>query len=146
AHWSTTRQGTSVARSSVTRVVIDVSAKGGWSMRRPKLFVRQSVRTLLMLVALILVVQIGFVNSAGQAKVDICHFDKEAGIWKKISIGEPAVAPHLANHDDAAPGGTTSKTGRALDADCQLPLCGNCLTANGGLGCEVSACESAVCA
>ena len=55
------------------------------------------------------------------AKVDVCHWSEEDGSWKKLSIGEPALAAHLRNHDDAVPGGVTAGTSTQLDEECQAP-------------------------
>src|SRR5262249_44783907 len=90
----------------------DNPEKGKMAMRHPKPFVKQAVCTLLTLLALMLVAQISFVSAAGhgQPKVDICHFDVDAGSWTKISIGSPAVAAHLAHHDDCV-----------LSPDCTSP-------------------------
>ena len=117
-------------------------------MRRQQPFVKQAVCTLLTLLALMLVAQIGLVSAAGQPQVNICHFDKDAGIWKKINIGSPAVAAHLGNHDDSLPGGTTSKTSTELDENCQpRPTgCGNCSEAHGSPGCSDTDCQNTVCA
>ena len=85
----------------------------------------------------------------GAGKVEICHWQEDNGIWKKISVGAPSVPSHLANHDDAYPGGNTTLTLTPLNYLCEasptLPACGDCLTGPGP-GCEVSACEDAVCA
>ena len=51
-------------------------------------------------------------------KVDICHFQEDEGVWKKITISEKAVSSHMENHDDAMPGGVTSGSGTPLDDDC----------------------------
>jgi hypothetical protein len=96
----------------------------------------------------LLLVGIGTASAAPPPKVDVCHFDEETGAWKKLSIAGPASSAHLAHHDDAVPGGTTSVTGTQLGADCQpaVAACGNCLAAHGGAGCENAACQVAVCA
>lgn len=52
-------------------------------------------------------------------KVNVCHWSEDEGSWNKLSIGAPALAAHLRNHDDAVPGGTTSQTSTQLDDDCQ---------------------------
>lgn len=48
----------------------------------------------------------------------ICHFQPDTQRWKKLSVGENAAANHLADHDDAPPGGTTSLTATPLDQEC----------------------------
>jgi hypothetical protein len=58
----------------------------------------------------------GTVSAGG--KVDICHFQPDEGTWKRLSVGGNASASHLEKHDDALPGGTTTRTGTALDAEC----------------------------
>jgi hypothetical protein len=66
----------------------------------------------------------GFVSlgsvSAGDNKVDICHFQEESNSWKLISVSQIAAAKLLENHDDAIPGGTTAQTGTVLDAGCEV--------------------------
>lgn len=83
-------------------------------------------------------------------KDTICHFEEEEGTWKQISVGGNASEAHIANHDDALPGGMTTQTGTQLDADCKrvmaVEACGNCLTTGHGPSCENSDCETAVCA
>ena len=50
--------------------------------------------------------------------LSICHYQPDNNGWKQLTIGSPAVAKHLTNHDDALPGGTTTQSGLQLDADC----------------------------
>ena len=85
-------------------------------------------------------------------KVLICHYDDEYDYWKLLNINGNAVASHLAKHDDALPGGTTTQSGTALDAYCEPVVenfCGNCIDpeeGHGGLGCDNAECEAVVCA
>jgi hypothetical protein len=51
--------------------------------------------------------------------VDVCHLDKTSGVWKKVSVADPAVDSHMKNHDDALAGGVTSLSATQLDAECQ---------------------------
>jgi hypothetical protein len=52
-------------------------------------------------------------------KIVICHFQTDTQSWRKLEVVEKAAAAHLANHDDAFPGGTTSVTSTSLDSSCQ---------------------------
>jgi hypothetical protein len=77
-------------------------------------------------VGVVCAVVFGLTSAGGSMpkdKVDICHFAEETGTWKLISVGAPATRAHLENHNDAIPGGTTSKTGTALDAECKEVTC-----------------------
>ena len=78
--------------------------------------------------------------------VDICHYSEYGGYWELISPNGNSINMHLANHDDAAPGGYTTHTGTPLDENCNviLPSCGNCLDTGHGAGCEEANCEAAV--
>ena len=108
---------------------------------------RSTLSTMMAAVALLLV-GVGTSTADPPAKVDICHFQEDEGTWTKISVGGNAPAAHLANHDDAVPGGITSTTGTHLDADCQPVTntsCGDCLATGHGPGCENRACQDAVC-
>jgi len=53
-------------------------------------------------------------------KTSICHLDEASGIWDLISIGTPAVSAHFRNHDDGLPNGTTTRSGTALDGNCDV--------------------------
>jgi len=50
--------------------------------------------------------------------VAICHYQPENEAWRLISINENALERHLANHDNAVPGGVTAKTRTRLDEAC----------------------------
>lgn len=77
------------------------------------------MRTIMIACAIVLgVVSLGSV-SAGNDKLDICHFQEENDSWKLLSLPQLAAAAHLEHHDDALPGGTTPQTGTVLDADCE---------------------------
>ena len=106
-----------------------------------------SPRTLGTMVAglTLLLVGVSTSTAAQPSKAAICHFEEGEGAWEKICIDGKAPAAHIANHDDAIPGTATSKTGTLLSASCEL-ACGNCQTSDHGTGCEVSACQAAVCA
>ena len=57
-----------------------------------------------------------------QAKTDVCHYQPDEGVWKKISVGASAANAHLKNHDDVASSpGTTAQTFTQLDVSC-LPV------------------------
>ncbi len=43
-------------------------------------------------------------SAAKQAKVDICHWDEDAQLFKVISVSGNAVDSHFANHGDVTPG------------------------------------------
>jgi len=61
--------------------------------------------------------------AAKKAKVDICHFDMDYGVWKQISISGNAVGKHFNNHDDGLPDGETLGTTTLLDDGCEpVPL------------------------
>jgi hypothetical protein len=83
---------------------------------------RYYMRTIMVACALVL----GFASlgsvSAGNDKVDICHYEENKG-WKLLSVGQPAAGAHLEQHDDALPGGTTSQTGTVLDKECVEITC-----------------------
>jgi hypothetical protein len=111
-------------------------------------FMARSTLCTMVAVAALLLVGVGTSTAAPSAKVGICHFQEDEGAWTKISVGGDAPAAHLANHDDAVPGGITSVTNTQLDADCQPVAgqsCGNCLATGHGTGCENSACQTAIC-
>lgn len=80
-------------------------------------------KTILLPGVFVCAVVLGLVSldsvSARNNKVNICHYQEGNDSWKLISVGQPAAGAHLQNHDDALPGGTTSKTGTMLDADCE---------------------------
>lgn len=109
---------------------------------------RSTLSTMVSAVALLLV-GVGTATAAPPPKVDICHFQEEEGTWKKISVGGDAFTLHLANHDDAVPGGTTSTTDTQLDAECQPVVvdlsCGDCLATGHGAGCQNLACQALIC-
>ena len=42
--------------------------------------------------------QSAFAGEKGQNKITICHVNKSTGESKTISVGQPAVEHHLANH------------------------------------------------
>lgn len=87
-------------------------------------------------------------NVVGRSRVELCHYQPDEGVWKKVSVGGNAAPMHLQNHDDALPGGITSDTGTQLSDDC-VPVagdCGDCLVQHSGTGCENAACEAVVCA
>ena len=108
-------------------------------------------RPALVLAALTLILTASTTGAAlaGGGKTNVCHFQELEGDWKLISIGNPAVAAHLKNHDDALPGGVTSQTLTQLSDQC-VPVvtvsCGDCTMIHGTPGCEVEACEDIVCA
>ena len=53
-----------------------------------------------------------------QNKIDVCHYDKEEGVFFKISIAEPAYESHVA-HGDAAPGESVpNMEGYEFDEEC----------------------------
>jgi hypothetical protein len=106
-------------------------------------------RILFTMMAALALLLVGVSTSTADllSKVAICHFQEDLGTWRAISVGEYASTAHIVQHDDASPGGVTSKTGTQLDANCQpeVTACGTCLT-TGHDGCDNPACEAAVCA
>lgn len=60
----------------------------------------------------------GQVEAAKQSKVEICHFDADEGVFKKISVSGNAVPNHLANHGDIFPGESNGDGSITLDSDC----------------------------
>jgi hypothetical protein len=60
--------------------------------------------------------------AGGQAKQGVCHFDPTAGRWTLLSVPGAALQAHLAQHDDAVPGGITP-SGARLDATCGQIAC-----------------------
>ena len=80
---------------------------------------RSSMRTVMIVCALVIVFENLAGVSAAAKKVGICHSQKNEG-WKLISVGKPAATHHLADHDDALPGGITPHTGTSLDAACEV--------------------------
>ena len=64
-----------------------------------------------------------FAARASQAaqvpKVDICHFDAEAGIFKPLAVPGNAVQPHL-GHGDVLPDIGNAPPLPDLDAECML--------------------------
>lgn len=52
------------------------------------------------------------------AKTSICHYDKTAGTWSRISVSSQSVAQHM-KHGDGLPGGAVpGQTGNIFDASC----------------------------
>ena len=60
----------------------------------------------------------GQVEAAKMPKVEICHFDADEGVFKKISVSGNAVQNHLANHGDIFPGESNGNGSITLDSDC----------------------------
>lgn len=73
---------------------------------------------IVLLVGGLVAILMGKSMAAPPVKVEVCHFDEEAGAWVKIRIPEQAAAKHMEKHDDALPGGATAETATQLDADC----------------------------
>ena len=63
------------------------------------------------------------VSAAGATKSDICHLDKDAGIFFLINISDNAFQAHL-DHGDVAPGGAVpDMPGMIFGSDCAvLPI------------------------
>ncbi|MDT3777172.1 hypothetical protein PJI16_06335 [Nitrospira sp. MA-1] len=61
---------------------------------------------------------VGQVEAAKMPKVEICHFDADEGVFKKISVSGNAVPNHLANHGDIFPGESNGDGSITLDSDC----------------------------
>ena len=53
-----------------------------------------------------------------EPKTEICHFDTDEGIFKKISVSGNAVQVHLDNHGDLLPGVDNGEGEIILDEDC----------------------------
>jgi hypothetical protein len=79
---------------------------------------RTAARAVLALIIMALYGMAHLATGHAAAKVDICHSQPETQAWKKLRVGGNAVQAHLANHDDAPPGGTTSATATPLDQGC----------------------------
>jgi hypothetical protein len=62
-------------------------------------------------------------SSHAADNVLICHLQSGRGTWEPLSVGPRGAEAHLAHHDDAIPGGTTSQTSTRLDADCAELQC-----------------------
>jgi hypothetical protein len=60
----------------------------------------------------------GSAQAAKAPKVDICHFDAEAGTYTKISTSPKALPAHLGNHGDVLPGVDNGDGELSLDEDC----------------------------
>jgi len=63
----------------------------------------------------------GLSQAAPPPKVDLCHLDADAGIYKLLSVVEQARAPHLA-HGDLLPGADNGEGEISLDEECMLVL------------------------
>ncbi len=72
----------------------------------------------LLLATLILSFDLG---AAPKARINICHFDDESDTWIEFSLPQAAARSHLAKHDDAVVGGSTTQSGTQLDEYC-VPL------------------------
>ena len=60
------------------------------------------------------------VSAAGAPKMDVCHLDKDAGIYFLINISENAFQAHL-DHGDVAPGGAVpDMPGMMFGSDCAV--------------------------
>jgi hypothetical protein len=74
-------------------------------------------------VTLTIMALVGMAHPGTGRADEICHFQPDTQSWTKLEVGGNAAAAHLANHDDASPGGTTSVTGTILDSSCQPAVC-----------------------
>lgn len=61
------------------------------------------VNLLVVLALLLALTPVLAVTAAPAPKVDVCHFDKDTGVYFKINISENAFQAHV-DHGDAAPG------------------------------------------
>jgi hypothetical protein len=52
-------------------------------------------------------------------KTPICHYQQDIGTWTLTRLSLEAALEHLAKHDDAVPGGTTTITKTRLDLQCR---------------------------
>lgn len=74
----------------------------------------------LIIVALLLTLAPNSIVSAAATKVDVCHFDKDAGIFFMINISDNAYDSHVA-HGDAAPGELVpGMPGKKFASDCSI--------------------------
>lgn len=67
----------------------------------------------------------GQVEAAKMPKVEICHFDADEGVFKKISVSGNAVQNHLANHGDIFPASSNGAGTITLDAECNEVIARN---------------------
>lgn len=75
---------------------------------------------LLIIVALLVALIPNSFVSAAATKVDVCHLDKDAGIFFMINISDNAFDTHVA-HGDAAPGDLVpGMPGKKFAADCSI--------------------------
>lgn len=82
---------------------------------------RKGIRTLICFSAAFVgacILGAGQVEAAKMPKVEICHFDADEGVFKKISVSGNAVQNHLANHGDIFPASSNGAGAITLDAEC----------------------------
>ncbi|MEN8175459.1 MAG: hypothetical protein ABFS23_06830 [Pseudomonadota bacterium] len=99
---------------------------------------------------LFFVLALTFTSAMAKQGEAICHWQPGKGSWKLVAVSEKSAGNHMANHDDALPGGTSAVTNVRLDENCARQTgpapCGNCLEVDSDrLGCENAACENIVC-
>lgn len=81
----------------------------------------KSFQLAIRLIAATLALAAGAAQAAKVPKADICHLNKEAGVFELISVGENALEPHLA-HGDLLAGVDNGDDQLSLDEYCMLAV------------------------
>lgn len=76
-----------------------------------------------------------FATERGVGKIDICHFDKEYGVFELISVGAPSMGKHMTNHGDKLYGTFVTANDDPIysNAEAQGGECASRCSAEGGI-------------